>query len=54
LRQRFYEDVPAAFLAWMHGARAVDARYEVSDPAVPDILANFWRWRLGPTQRAAK
>jgi peptide/nickel transport system substrate-binding protein len=54
LRQRFYEDVPAAFLAWTHGTRAVDARYEVSDPAVPDIWANIWRWRLGPTQRAAK
>jgi peptide/nickel transport system substrate-binding protein len=54
LRQRFYEDVPAAFLAWTHGTRAVNARYQVSDPAVPDIWANIWRWRLGPTQRAAK
>jgi len=54
LRQRFYEDVPAAFLAWTHGTNAVDVRYEVGDPSAPEIWANFWRWRIGPTQRAAK
>jgi peptide/nickel transport system substrate-binding protein len=54
LRQRFYEDVPAAFLAWTHGTKAVDVRYEVGDPSAPEIWANFWRWRIGPTQRAAK
>lgn len=54
LRQRFYEDVPAAFLAWTHGTRAVDVRYDVADLSAPDIWANFWRWRIGPTQRAAK
>lgn len=54
LRQRFYEDVPAAFLAWTHGTRAVDARYDVGDPSSPEILANLWRWRVGPTERAAR
>lgn len=54
LRQRFYEDVPAAFLAWPEMTRAVEARFDVGDPSDPEILANLWRWRIGPTQRAAR
>jgi len=54
LRQRFYEDAPAAFLAWPEMTRAVDARFNVGDPSDPEILANLWRWRVGPSERAAR
>jgi ABC-type transport system substrate-binding protein len=54
LRQRFYEDVPAAFIAWIEVTRAVDARFDVGDPLDPEILANLWRWKVRPTQRLAQ
>ena len=55
LRLRFYEDVPAAFIAWPHATRAVDTRFDVGDAADPDMLANLWRWSVArPQQRAAR
>jgi peptide/nickel transport system substrate-binding protein len=54
LRQRFYEDVPAAFLAWPETTRAVDARFDIGDQSDPDVFANLWRWRLAPDQQAAR
>ncbi|MEP6919003.1 MAG: ABC transporter substrate-binding protein [Acidobacteriota bacterium] len=54
LRERFYEDVPAAFLAWMQYTRGVDARFDVGDRLNPEILANLWRWRVSPAVRAAR
>ena len=38
LRQRFHEDVPAAFLAWPETTRAVDARFDIGDPSNPRHL----------------
>ena len=54
LRQLFYEDVPAAFLAWPEMTRAVDARFNVGDPSDPEIFANLWRWHIGPSARAGR
>lgn len=54
LRQRFYEDVPAAFLAWPETTRAVSARFDVGDHLDPDIFGNLWRWHAGPTRKAAR
>jgi ABC-type transport system substrate-binding protein len=54
LRQRFYEDVPAAFLAWPLAMRAVDARFEVFGRTDPDLFANLWRWRAAIPQRTAQ
>lgn len=54
LRRHFYDDVPAVFLAWPETTRAIDARFDVGDRADPDIFANMWRWRLAPTQKAAR
>jgi ABC-type transport system substrate-binding protein len=52
LRQRFFEDVPAAFLAWPETTRAVDVRFDIGDHADPEVFANLWRWRVGPEQKA--
>ncbi len=54
LRQRFYEDVPAAFLAWTQITRAVDRRYDVGETTDPEIWANLWRWRPAERQKAAR
>jgi len=55
LRQRFYEDVPAAFIAWIETTRAVDSDFDVGDSTDPDMLANLWRWRAAtPPQRASR
>ncbi len=54
LRQRFYEDAPAVFLAWTQITRAVDARFNVGDRTDPDLFANLWRWRTGSTEQAAR
>jgi peptide/nickel transport system substrate-binding protein len=55
LRQRFYEDVPAAFISWIEATRAVDSRFNVGDATDPEILANLWRWSTTtPQQRAAR
>jgi len=52
LRQRFYEDAPAAFLAWPETTRAIDARFDIGDRLDPDLFANLWRWKIAPEQRA--
>jgi peptide/nickel transport system substrate-binding protein len=55
LRQRFYEDVPAAFIAWPEATRAVDSRFDVGDASDPEILANLWRWTAAkPEQRTQR
>ena len=54
LRQRFYDDVPAVFLAWTQTTRAVDARFDVGNPNDPDIFANLWRWQLASPQVASR
>lgn len=54
LRQRFSEDVPAAFLAWPETTRAVSARFDIGDPADPDVFTNLWRWRPASLQQAAR
>lgn len=55
LRQRFYEDTPAAFIAWVETTRAIDTRFDVGDASDPDMLANLWRWRVAtPQQRAER
>lgn len=54
LRERFYEDVPAAFLAWPETTRAIDARFDVGEQSGPDIFANLWKWRPAGRQQAAR
>ncbi len=54
LRQRFYEDVPAAFLAWPETTRALDNRFEIGDRSDPDIFASLWRWRTDGTDRGSQ
>ena len=55
VRARFFEDVPAVFLAWVEATRAVDARFDVGDASDPEILAKLWRWSVTkPPQRAAR
>jgi peptide/nickel transport system substrate-binding protein len=54
LRQRFNEDVPAAFLAWPETTRAVDARFDIGDRSNPEVFATLWRWRVASSDRAAR
>jgi peptide/nickel transport system substrate-binding protein len=54
LRQRFYEDVPAAFLAWPETTRAVDARFDIGDKSEPEVLSNIWQWHAGTEQKAQR
>jgi hypothetical protein len=54
LRDRFYQDVPAAFLAWPETTRGVDVRFELGDRSDPDLFANVWKWRPAERQRASR
>lgn len=45
LRERFYEDAPAAFIAWLQTTRAIDSRFDVGEKSDPEVFANLWRWR---------
>ena len=55
VRARFFDDVPAVFIAWLEATRAVDSQFDVGDPSDPEILANLWRWSVTrPQQRAAR
>ena len=45
LRGQFYQDAPAAFLAWIQNSRAVDSRFDVGDRSDPEVFTNLWRWR---------
>ena len=52
LRQRFFEDAPAVFLAWPETTRAVDSRFDIGDRSDPEVFANLWKWRRAVDQRA--
>ena len=54
LRERFYEDVPAVFLAWPETTRAIDAGLDVGDRSDPDVFANLWKWRPAERQKASR
>jgi peptide/nickel transport system substrate-binding protein len=54
LRQRFYDDVPAVFLAWTQTTRAVDARFDIGDRADPEIFSNMYRWHLASMKTASR
>jgi peptide/nickel transport system substrate-binding protein len=54
LQQRFYQDVPAAFLAWIETTRAVDGTFELGERTDPNIFANLWRWKPAVRQKAEK
>jgi ABC-type transport system substrate-binding protein len=54
LRQRFYDDVPAVFLAWTQTTRAVDVRFDLGDRADPEIFANMYKWRLATVEKASR
>ena len=54
LRQRFYDDLPAVFLAWMQTTRAVDKKFDLGDRTDPEILANIYRWRPATDQTASR
>ena len=54
LRQRFFDDVPAAFLVWPETTRAIDTRFDIGDRSDPDVFANLWRWRPAERQRAER
>ncbi len=54
LSQRFYEDVPAVFLAWPQTTRAIDSHFYLGEPGDPDIFAEVWKWRPTSDQRAAR
>jgi peptide/nickel transport system substrate-binding protein len=54
LRQRFFDDVPAVFLAWPQIMRAVDTRFDIGNPSDPEIFANLWRWHFASSQTASR
>jgi peptide/nickel transport system substrate-binding protein len=54
LRERFYRDVPAVFLAWPETARAIDTGFDIGDRSDPDVFANLWKWRPAERQVAAR
>ena len=54
LRQRFFEDVPAVFLAWQQITRVVDKRFDIGNTNDPEIFPNLWRWHLATTQTASR
>jgi ABC-type transport system substrate-binding protein len=50
--QRFHDDAPAAFIAWVQVTRAVDTRFSTGDAKAMDPFINIWQWR--PVEEAAK
>lgn len=48
LSGKFYEDAPAAFIAWTEITRAVDARFIVPEEGGEDPFAKIWRWQYLP------
>lgn len=54
LRERFFEDAPAAFLAWPETTRAVARSFDIGDRSDPDVFANLWRWRVDPDRDAPR
>lgn len=47
LTQKFHEDAPAVFIAWLEVTRAVDSRFNVGEKNGEDPFANIWQWRAG-------
>ena len=45
LVQRFHNDVPALFIAWIEVTRAVNTKFSVGDDRTPDPFVNLWKWR---------
>jgi hypothetical protein len=45
LVNRFHEDVPALFIAWLEVARAVSAEFDVGEGRTLDPFMNLWQWR---------
>lgn len=45
LSRRFYEDAPAAFIAWTEITRAVNSSFEVPDVGAEDPFAKISHWR---------
>ena len=45
LVERFHEDVPALFIAWLQVVRAVDTSFDVGDGHTPDPFASLWQWK---------
>jgi peptide/nickel transport system substrate-binding protein len=54
LRERFYDDVPAVFLAWPETTRAIDTKFDIGERTDPDVFANIWKWRQTEHQSASK
>lgn len=54
LQQRFYQDAPAAFIAWIEATRAVDESFDVGGPNDPEILANTWKWKPAEARKAQR
>lgn len=54
LQQRFYQDAPAVFLAWIETTRAVDGTFDLGTKDEPNIFANLWRWKPVVRQKAEK
>jgi ABC-type oligopeptide transport system substrate-binding subunit len=55
LSRIFYEDPPAAFLAWQSQSRAVSKKFEVVSDANGDVVYSVWQWHPAPeTLRAAR
>jgi ABC-type transport system substrate-binding protein len=45
LVQRFHDDAPAVFIAWLNVTRAVHTRFTIGDPEKDDPFAHIWQWR---------
>lgn len=54
LQQTFYDDAPAAFIAWIEATRAVDETFDVGEQNDPDIFANLWKWKPAGGRRAGR
>ena len=50
--QRFHDDAPAAFIAWLEVTRAVDTRFSVTESKNTDPFLHMWQWR--PVSESAK
>src|SRR4051794_8470170 len=56
LSRIFYEDPPAAFLAWQAQSRAVSKKFDVGSEPARDVMYSVWQWHRAPesTLRAAR
>jgi peptide/nickel transport system substrate-binding protein len=50
--QRFHDDAPAAFIAWLEVTRAVDTHFSVVEDQSTDPFLQMWQWR--PVSEPAK